>query len=58
MRDIAKFTDETVKELDKLKGVRIERAKLGPLPGLRPRGEREPQGLLVLVAGKTRAAAS
>jgi len=30
MRDIAKFTTETVKELDKLKGVRIERAKLGP----------------------------
>src|SRR5215212_8312530 len=27
MRDIAKFTDETVKELDKLKGVQIERAK-------------------------------
>ena len=32
MRDIAKFTDETVAELDKLKGVRIERAKLGPCP--------------------------
>jgi DNA topoisomerase III len=32
MRDIAKFTTETVKELDKLKGVRIERAKLGPCP--------------------------
>jgi DNA topoisomerase-3 len=30
MRDIAKFTTETVAELDKLKGVRIERAKLGP----------------------------
>jgi DNA topoisomerase-3 len=30
MRDIAKFTTETVKELDKLKGVRIERANLGP----------------------------
>jgi DNA topoisomerase-3 len=32
MRDIAKFTDETVQELDKLKGVQIERAKLGPCP--------------------------
>jgi DNA topoisomerase-3 len=32
MRDIASFTAETVKELDKLKGVRIERAKLGPCP--------------------------
>ncbi len=32
MRDIAKFTTDTVKELDKLKGVRIERAKLGPCP--------------------------
>jgi DNA topoisomerase-3 len=32
MRDIAKFTGETVAELDKLKGVRIERAKLGPCP--------------------------
>jgi DNA topoisomerase III len=32
MRDIAKFTTETVQELDKLKGVRIERAKLGPCP--------------------------
>ena len=30
MRDIAKFTTETVQELDKLKGVRIERANLGP----------------------------
>jgi DNA topoisomerase-3 len=32
MRDIAKFTEETVQELDKLKGVQIERAKLGPCP--------------------------
>jgi DNA topoisomerase III len=32
MTDIAKFTTETVQELDKLKGVRIERAKLGPCP--------------------------
>jgi DNA topoisomerase-3 len=32
MSDIAKFTTETVKELDKLKGVQIERAKLGPCP--------------------------
>lgn len=32
MRDIAKFTTETVAELDKLKGVRIERANLGPCP--------------------------
>ena len=32
MADIAKFTTETVEELDKLKGVQIERAKLGPCP--------------------------
>jgi DNA topoisomerase III len=32
MQDIAKFTGETVQELDKLKGVQIERAKLGPCP--------------------------
>jgi DNA topoisomerase III len=32
MGDIARFTNETVQELDKLKGVRIERAKLGPCP--------------------------
>jgi len=32
MSDIARFTTDTVKELDKLKGVRIERAKLGPCP--------------------------
>ncbi len=32
MADIAKFATETVQELDKLKGVRIERAKLGPCP--------------------------
>jgi DNA topoisomerase III len=32
MQDIANFTTETVQELDKLKGVRIERAKLGPCP--------------------------
>ncbi|CAN5542056.1 type IA DNA topoisomerase [soil metagenome] len=32
MRDIAKFTTATVAELDKLKGVQIERAKLGPCP--------------------------
>jgi DNA topoisomerase III len=32
MVDIASFTRETVEELDKLKGVRIERAKLGPCP--------------------------
>ena len=50
MKDIAAFTTETVQELDKLKGVKIERAKLGPVPGLRPRDHREPQGLLVLVA--------
>ena len=30
--DIEKFTTETVQELDKLKGVQIERAKLGPCP--------------------------
>jgi DNA topoisomerase III len=32
MHDIANFTTETVQELDKLKGVQIERAKLGPCP--------------------------
>jgi DNA topoisomerase III len=32
MDDIKKFTTETVQELDKLKGVQIERAKLGPCP--------------------------
>jgi DNA topoisomerase-3 len=32
MADIAKFTTDTVKELDKLKGVKIERANLGPCP--------------------------
>ena len=32
MEDIKKFTAETVAELDKLKGVQIERAKLGPCP--------------------------
>jgi DNA topoisomerase III len=32
MGDIAKFTTDTVAELDKLKGVKIERAKLGPCP--------------------------
>src|SRR5918996_1434723 len=28
----ASFTTDTVRELDKLKGVKIERAKLGPCP--------------------------
>ncbi|CAN5802715.1 type IA DNA topoisomerase [soil metagenome] len=32
MRDIARFTTDTVAELDKLKGVKIERARLGPCP--------------------------
>jgi DNA topoisomerase-3 len=32
MQDIAKFVTDTVQELDKLKGVQIERAKLGPCP--------------------------
>jgi DNA topoisomerase-3 len=32
MGDIVKFTTETVGELDKLKGVKIERANLGPCP--------------------------
>jgi DNA topoisomerase-3 len=32
MGDIERFTTETVQELDKLKGVKIERAKLGPCP--------------------------
>ena len=29
MSDIVKFTTDTVQELDKLKGVKIERANLG-----------------------------
>jgi DNA topoisomerase-3 len=32
MKDIAKFATDTVGELDKLKGVKIERANLGPCP--------------------------
>jgi DNA topoisomerase III len=32
MRDIKSFVTDTVQELDKLKGVKIERAKLGPCP--------------------------
>jgi DNA topoisomerase-3 len=32
MGDIVKFTEDTVAELDKLKGVKIERANLGPCP--------------------------
>jgi DNA topoisomerase-3 len=32
MSDIERFTTETVAELDKLKGVKIERANLGPCP--------------------------
>jgi DNA topoisomerase-3 len=32
MKDIAKFAEDTVAELDKLKGVKIERANLGPCP--------------------------
>lgn len=32
MQDIGKFTTDTVRELDKLKGVKIERANLGPCP--------------------------
>jgi DNA topoisomerase-3 len=32
MSDIVRFTKDTVEELDKLKGVRIERANLGPCP--------------------------
>jgi DNA topoisomerase-3 len=32
MSDIVQFTKDTVAELDKLKGVRIERANLGPCP--------------------------
>jgi DNA topoisomerase III len=32
MRDIAKFIADTVQDLDKLKGVKIERANLGPCP--------------------------
>ncbi len=32
MADIVKFTKETVEDLDRLKGVKIERANLGPCP--------------------------
>ena len=32
MSDIERFTTETVNELDKLKGVKVERANLGPCP--------------------------
>jgi DNA topoisomerase-3 len=32
MSDIVRFTTDTVAELDKLKGVKIERANLGPCP--------------------------
>lgn len=32
MKDIKKFAEDTVGELDKLKGVKIERANLGPCP--------------------------
>jgi DNA topoisomerase III len=32
MSDIVKFTTDTVAELDKLKGVKVERANLGPCP--------------------------
>ena len=32
MSDIVKFTKETVEDLDRLKGVKIERANLGPCP--------------------------
>ena len=32
MNDIARFTEQTVQQLDKLKGVKIERANLGPCP--------------------------
>ena len=55
MRDIAGFAKETVEVLDEtLKDVRIPRATLGPVPGLRPRDRREPQGLLVLAARRPR----
>src|SRR2546430_10006368 len=32
MSDIVRFTTDTVAELDKLKGVQVERANLGPCP--------------------------
>ena len=32
MRDIARFAEQTVGQLDALKGVKIERANLGPCP--------------------------
>ena len=55
MSDIAGFAEETVKELDEtLKDVRIPRARAGPVPGVRPRDRREPQGLLLLGARGSR----
>ena len=49
MADIAEFAGATVTTLDeKLKDVRIPRAEPRPVPGLRPRHRREPQGLLLL----------
>ncbi len=54
MSDIAGFAQETVKELDEtLKDVRIPRAQARPMPGVRPRDRREPQGLLVLGARRS-----
>ena len=58
MKDIAKFTSETVAELDKLKDVKIERANLGPVPGLRPRRRSRTARATRAGRGRTRAAAS
>ena len=48
MGDIVKFTESTVGELDsKLKGVRIERAKLGQCPVCGRRSRRTARGIHV-----------
>ena len=54
MNDIASFTKRTVEQLDALKGVKIERANLGPCPVCGKDVNGEPQGLFVLVEGRPR----
>ena len=58
MKDIAKFTTETVERARQAQGREDRARQPRPVPGLRPRHHREPQGLLVLVAARIRAAAS
>ena len=49
MGDIAKFTTDTVAGARQAQGRADRAGQARPLPGLRPRDHREPQGLLVLV---------